>query len=90
MPRLRVNQFLCFHQQARTWREEVQNISLFMKLIVPSSRVFKKVRFKQTIAECEKFVTSNQLREPDRDGCNWVATRIPLKVLEPALEEAAL
>jgi hypothetical protein len=33
MPKLPVNQSLCFHQQARNWQEEVQNISLFVKLL---------------------------------------------------------
>jgi hypothetical protein len=33
MPKLPVNQSLCFHQQARNWQEDVQNISLFVKLL---------------------------------------------------------
>jgi hypothetical protein len=33
MPKLPVNQSLCFHQQAKNWQEEVQNISLFVELL---------------------------------------------------------
>ena len=33
MPKLPVNQPICFQQQARSWQEEVQNISVFVKLL---------------------------------------------------------